>query len=102
MSFAMSYVAGSLPIVMLHTLFQLTMAPCSALRHFSSIALWSVGSGGSFRKSHPEIRMNSVASLGSAPPSWYMRSMHDSKWLRSSSLASSIIPFSPSPSIPVQ
>ena len=41
-SLAMSYVAGSLPIVKLHNLFQFTIAPCSAFKHFFSISFKSV------------------------------------------------------------
>ena len=39
MSLAISYVAGSLPIVMLQILFQLTGAPYSALRYFFNITI---------------------------------------------------------------
>ena len=67
-SFAMSYVAGSFPKVILHTLSQFTIAPCSAFRHFSRIALMSVGFFGSCRNSHPDILINACASFGKLPP----------------------------------
>lgn len=61
-------VTWSFPLVILHRLFQLTMAPCSAWRYFLSISFVSVLLlEGNLRYPQPDILTNSCESFGTHP-----------------------------------